>query len=164
MGDPEFGWDITRATPRMIERGWVYDDTYLTFESGFELIKNILSRYPNLKIAFAQMCFMDDRLDFAAELLERYPGMMLDMTLALPIYSDLSATPEKSRAFLIKYQDRLIYGTDATSKPVGEALVYNRKKVKVITHLLEGTGEKQIEDLLIQGISLPEEVLKKVYA
>ena len=58
----------------------------------------------------------------------------------------------------------MIYGTDASSEPVGEALAYNRKKVKVITHLLEGTGEKQIEDLLIQGLSLPDEVLKKIYA
>ncbi len=164
VGDPEFAWDLSKATPRMIERGWVYDETNVTFESGFEMIKNILARYPKLKIAFAHMGFMADRLDFAADLLDRYPGMMLDMTPALPIYKDLSATPEKSREFLIRYQDRLLYGTDAEAHLVGEKLAYNRKKVKVITHLLEGTGEKQIEDLLIQGLSLPEEVLKKIYA
>ena len=162
-GDPDISYDITKATPRMIEKGWVYDDTYATKEECHGHIETILAKYPKLKIALAHMGFFADELDRLSGLMDKYPNLYMDITPALPIYKDLSEDPQKSREFFIKYQDRIFYGTDAESKLVGEALAYNRKKVKIVSTFLEGTETTQIEDYTINPINLPKSVLQKIY-
>ncbi len=162
-GDPDISYDITKATPRMIEKGWVYDDTYATKEECHQQVEALLSKYPNLKIALAHMGFFADELDRLSVLMDKYPNLYMDITPALPIYKDLSQDPEKSREFFIKYQDRIYYGTDAEIELVGERLAYNRKKVKIITEFLEGKDTVQIEDYTINPINLPEDVLEKIY-
>ena len=162
-GDPDISYDITKATPRMIEKGWVYDDTYATKEECHKQVEYVLSKYPNLKIALAHMGFFADELDRLSALMDNHPNLYMDITPALPIYKDLSVDPEKSREFFIKYQDRIFYGTDAESNLVGENLAYNRKKVKIVTTFLEGKETTQIEDYTINPINLPKEVLEKIY-
>jgi predicted TIM-barrel fold metal-dependent hydrolase len=162
-GDPDISYDITKATPRMIEKGWVYDDTFATKEDCHKQVEHLLSKYPNLKIALAHMGFFADELDRLSSLMDKYPNLYMDITPALPIYKDLSQNPEKSREFFIKYQDRIFYGTDAESNLVGENLAYNRKKVKIVSHFLEGKEAKQIDDYTINPINLPQDVLEKIY-
>ena len=162
-GDPDISYDITKATPRMIQKGWVYDETYATKEECHQHVETILSKFPNMKIALAHMGFFSDELDRLSILMDKYPNLYMDITPALPIYADLSKTPEKSREFFLKYQDRIYYGTDAESDLVGERLAYNRKKVKIITSFLELDKTVQIEDYTINPINLPTDVLEKIY-
>lgn len=162
-GDPDISYDITRATPRMIEKGWVYDDTYATKEECHKQVETVLAKFPRLKIALAHMAFFADELDRLSGLMDKYPNLYMDITPALPIYNDLCATPERSREFFIKYQDRIFYGTDAEGDLVGERLAYNRKKVKIVTAFLEGKETVQIDDYTVNPINLPKDVLEKIY-
>lgn len=98
-------------------------------EYFYQVFEKILCKYPNLRIAAAHMGFYANRLDIASRLLENCPNMYFDITPALIIYSQLSDNKD-AQEFFRKYQDRLIYGTDADNGLFGFAREYNDKKVQ----------------------------------
>ena len=46
IADPAKCWDITKATPVMIQRGWVYDETYRTLPQLREESDGLLRKFP----------------------------------------------------------------------------------------------------------------------
>ncbi len=161
--DPAASWDITKASKRAIEKGWVYDGTFPTHEYLYEALEGTLAKYPKLKVAIAHLGFYANKLDHAEELLERFPNLYFDITPALIIYAEFSETPERSEAFFRKYHDRLIYGTDADNDLVGEVREYNDLKTEIITHFLEGEGERDIGGYHICPIKLERYMLENIY-
>jgi hypothetical protein len=75
-------------------------------------------------------------------------------------------SPEKVRAFLIKYQDRVVYGTDLdlfATADVAEAL-----KDWLSTYARDwkflATGETfSVEGKQVRGLNLPRPVLQKIF-
>ena len=167
--DPAYGWDISRATPRAIAMGWVYDETYPTHGRYFEAVETVLSRYPRLKIALAHMGFYCEDLDKAFWLMETYPGLYMDMTPALNIYEELSAAPARAREFFLRYRDRCFFGTDAENRLEGEARAYNDLKNAVTAHFFTGEGYREFSNesrpkpVGVIGLALPDAVLEKIY-
>jgi predicted TIM-barrel fold metal-dependent hydrolase len=76
------------------------------------------------------------------------------------------ASPEKVRAFLIKYQDRVLYGTDLdllATADVNEALKDWQSTYARDWRFL-ATDETLVQDgRKVQGLKLPEPVLRKIY-
>ena len=161
--DPAMHWDITKASKRAIEKGWVYDETFPSHKYLFEALEKTLERFPHLKVALAHLGFYSNNLYKAEELLECFPNLYFDITPALIIYSELSQAPELSNAFFTKYHDRLIYGTDAENDLVGKARAYNDLKTEIITHFLEGEGSRDIGEYHICPIKLEQYMLQNIY-
>lgn len=161
--DPISHWSIETATPRAIEMGWVYDETYPSQEWFFAALEDVLHRHPRLRAALAHMGFYADKLPRAAALLDACPNLYLDITPAPVIYEHLSATPEESRAFFEKYHERLIYGTDAQNDLTGFAREYNDTKTDIISTFLEGSTPRRIGKYDIHPIGLPTEMLENIY-
>lgn len=161
--DPLENWDITKATPRAIEKGWVYDQTFPTQEWFFEQLEQVLYRHPNLKAAIAHFGFYSNNIPRAERLMEACPNLYMDITPAIIIYPQLSQTPEKARAFFRKYHTRIIYGTDADSELKGFAREYNDTKVAIITHFLQGDAPKEIAGHYICPIKLEPQMLENIY-
>ena len=80
---------------------------------------------------------------------------------------------EKVRAFFVRYQDRLLYGTDLTLNP-GEATTdETRAEFKRSAHDVWtrdwrylATNERQRVEIIqadVPGLALPREVIDKVY-
>ncbi len=161
--DPAINWDITKASKRAIEQGWVYDDTFPSHEYLYEALENVLAKYPKMRVALAHLGFYANDLDRAEKLLELYPELYFDITPALIIFTELSQTPERSEAFFKKYHDRLIYGTDADNDLVGEARAYNDLKTEIITHFFEGDEPKDIGGYHICPIKLEPYMLENIY-
>ena len=58
-----------------------------------------------------------DVLDYVAKLLDRCPNMYVDIAARL---GEIGRHPvKKTRDFFIKYQDRILFGTDSSVFPVG---------------------------------------------
>lgn len=161
--DPLDNWDITKATPRAIEKGWVYDETFPTQEWFFQQLENALLAHPALRAAIAHFGFYSTDLPRAERLMKACPNLIMDITPAVCIYPQLSETPEAAEAFFRKYHTRITYGTDADSALVGFAREYNDMKVEIITHFLEGNAPKEIKGHLIHPIKLEREMLENIY-
>jgi predicted TIM-barrel fold metal-dependent hydrolase len=127
---------------------------------------HLLEMNPNLRVVGAHLGSMETNVDDIAKRFDRYPNFNVD-TAARIRY--LMAQPRaKVRAFLIRYQNRICYGTD------GEL---NRRNEKEENQVLKewkyqyamswkyfATDETfEYEGLKVQGLQLPRSVVRKIY-
>jgi predicted TIM-barrel fold metal-dependent hydrolase len=137
-------------------------------ERVYKETQNILDKFPELHIIFAHFFFLSHKLDQAAELLDTYPNVNLDLTPHGGMYADFSNDPEKARQFFIQYQNRIVFGTDNHGEPrnfpAGSPLEYwpVHKLIAMRTFLeTDKTFQGWHHDLT--GLALPEEVLQNIY-
>jgi predicted TIM-barrel fold metal-dependent hydrolase len=163
--DPALNWDITRASQRAIEKGWVYDRTFPSHEYFFAVLEELLQKYPRLNIALAHMGFYSEDLCRAQMLLDKYPNLKFDITPALNIYFEMSEDREKARRFFLNNSDRIIFGTDAENELVGFAREYNDKKNLVTSSFLSGSTDSEyvFDGKIIRPIGLEDSLLENIY-
>lgn len=118
-----------------------------------------------------------ESLDYVARLLDRCPNMYVDTSARL---GEIGRHPvEKVRAFFVKYQDRILFGTDLIVSPNGLQLGSTRETPPGFEDALKfyadhrhffETSDRNIEHPTpIQGrwkinaINLPPDVLRKFY-
>ena len=180
VNDPEEFWDAAKAPKWAFERGWFYGDgTYINNEKQYAEILGVLRQNPNLRVIFAHFFFMSAQLERLAEILDQYPNVCVDLTPGIEMYSKFSRNLQKTRDFFVRYQDRILFGTDIGAKALlvdpGEGIQYeeSRGRVSVVRSFLECDSEFQLPekngflfgsgDSPLHGIGLPEEVLEKIY-
>ena len=98
----------------------------------------------------------EEGIERASEFLNKWPTVYYDITPGIEMYGSFSENPEKWREFFIKYQDRILFGTDSG---LDESLVY----IDVTRTFLETFDEFQCRDLQIKGIGLERDILEKIY-
>lgn len=161
--DPILHWDIHRISPSALKKGWYYDPSFPPQEHFFAVLEQILARHPALHAAIAHFGFYSDQIERAEGLMEKYPSLMMDMTPALIIYDELSERAEQARNFLLKYHDRILYGTDVSNRIEGSVRALNDRKTAVMKAFFEDAGHSEIEGHSVQGMALPEDMLEKIY-
>jgi predicted TIM-barrel fold metal-dependent hydrolase len=131
---------------------------------------HMLAMNPKLRVVGAHFGSMEDDIDAIAARLDRYPNFAVDTASRLP---NLQRQPQdKVRAFLLKYQDRILYGTDLGFYPKdgpdggrteeAAAREFERRYASDWRYL--GTDETfDVRGKKVQGLNLPREVLKKIY-
>jgi len=142
--DPRANWDPDLCSEGVKKMGWYYGDGNLPAqEEFFCMMEAVLERHPKLRAAIAHMGFYYDNLPRAATLLKRYPNLFFDMTPGIEIYKELSEDADNAKAFISKYHERLIYGTDADNDltPGGRVYRVNNAKTEVMDVFFEGTEE-----------------------
>src|SRR5208283_2095124 len=75
----------------------------------------MLANNPMLRVVGCHLGSMELDVDEIARHFDRYPNFAVD-TAGRVVYF-MVQSPEKVRAFLIKYQDRVLYGTDLDLMP-----------------------------------------------
>jgi len=123
----------------------------------------VLANNPKLRMVGVHLGSMERDLDNIARHLDKYANFAID-TAARMEYLMMSPR-EKVRAFLIKYQDRVIYGTDldlrATAN-VSEALKDWRSTYVRDWRFLATSDTLRVEGKQIHGLNLPQPVLRKI--
>jgi predicted TIM-barrel fold metal-dependent hydrolase len=154
-------WSYYQENPQ-----WYLGDKpeYPAKKAILEARDHILASNPELRMVGVHLGSMEKDLDGIAMRLDRYPNFAVDTAARMDYL--MAAPPEKVKAFLIKYQDRILYGTDldllATAN-VKETLqewqsTYVRDWMFLATdQTIVGHGRKS------QGLKLPETVLRKIY-
>src|SRR4051812_31137758 len=122
-------------------------------------LHRVIERHP--KTTFVNTHFGNNAEDLAsvAEKLDKYPNMYIDIDARI---SELGRQPYTARKFFLKYQDRIMFGTDTTP---------NRDAYRVYYRFLETDDESfdcsashHLQGFWnIYGIFLPDDVLEKVY-
>lgn len=179
VNDPETCWDPENAPRHIRMAGELYDDSYVNNEDQYRQVLAVLDRHPRIRIIFAHLFFMSAQLPRLAEILDKYPNIMVDITPGLEIYVNLSNSTGEARAFFEKYQDRIIYGTDIGSRCVlasGSSSFDEREalaRMDLIDGLFSGDTHRVMkedgaylintDDFTQHGFDLAPDVLNKIY-
>jgi predicted TIM-barrel fold metal-dependent hydrolase len=125
---------------------------------------HLLQLHPDLKVVGAHLGSMEVDVDQIAARLDKYPNFAVD-TAARVEYL-MMQNHEKVRAFLIKYQDRVIYGTDNVLYPsdkAGEVLREWAARYARDWRYFSGEADVKFEQGTTKGLHLPQDVLRRLY-
>jgi len=167
VNDPEEFWDPKQAPEWAKGPGWLYDHTFPTNQSLYDECERVLEKHPKLRVMFAHFYFLSDFLDRSAAMLDRYPNVHFDLAPGIEMLHNFSKRPDEAREFFLKYQDRIVFGTDFSPRsPLS--------RIRVLRNFLETdetfhvpTDERLFwpdHRTTIKGIKLPKDVLSKIYA
>lgn len=132
-------------------------------ERILEARDHLLAENPELRVVGAHLGSMEVDLDGLAQRFDRYPNFAVD-TAARVAYLALQPH-DKVRAFLIKYQDRVLYGTDLGYRPKGDSdNLQDWQKTYLRDWRFFSTNDTvEFDGRKFQGLQLPNEVLRKLY-
>jgi predicted TIM-barrel fold metal-dependent hydrolase len=169
VNDPDEFWDAQRCPDWARQSGWDYSDgSYPSKEDLYAEVDAILLRHPNLKIIFAHFYFLSLNLERAASFLGAHPAVCFDLAPHIDMYRDFSRTPGAARAFFLRFQDRIIYGTDTDTRAIlrsPDGFRFMQSIPLLIRSFLERDGEFVMPDgTRYHGLDLPRDVLEKIYA
>jgi hypothetical protein len=125
---------------------------------------HILAANPSLKMVGAHFGSMETDFKQLAVTLDKYPNFAVDVASRLNFLERLPT--DEAIAFVTRYQDRLIYGTDDTIYPgtnmersvEGEEAGYARDWRYLATGDVISSRGKQV-----QGLALSASILRKIY-
>lgn len=95
-----------------------------------------------------------------AQWLESYPNFYIDIDARI---SELGRQPYSSRRFFLKYQDRIMFGTDTAPRADAYRMYYRFLETDD-EYFDPAEGHHRQGFWMIYGLFLPQEVLQKVYA
>jgi predicted TIM-barrel fold metal-dependent hydrolase len=171
VNDPEEFWDPARIPGWAKQRNWGYGPGDVQKEQLYAEIDEVLARHPRLRIIFAHFYFLSADLVRAARFFDEHPTVHFDLAPGIEMLYNLSHDPDASRAFFIEYADRIVFGTDLSS---GQTEEQGRIRAGLVYRWLESEDTFRVpeaadfllgapEDGLIRGMSLPNDVLTRIY-
>jgi len=127
----------------------------------------MLGKHPNLRFVGAHLGSLEWSLDELGKRLDRYLNMSVDLSRMSNLQLHALKNWQKTYDFFIKYQDRLVYGSDrgvnaASDHPELKNNIHDawmRDWIFLATGepvVLEGFGE-------LKGLQLPKGVIDKIY-
>lgn len=177
VNDPEEFWNPD-ALPEVARlSGWGYGPDDINNEVQYTELFNLLKRHPNLNITFAHMFFFSGQLLRLSEWLDSFPHMRVDLTPGIELIENMSRDIAASRAFFLKYQDRIHFGTDIGGRTVGKGVTELNMRESMLRAKYEhdficgsaAIGVRADDDYLIgrppfvlRGLDLPDEVQQKI--
>jgi Amidohydrolase len=142
---------------------------YPSYEEQLNARDHLLELHPDLKFVGCHLGSLEWNVDELAKRLDKYPNMAVDMAARICHLQYQSARDlKKVRDFCIKYQDRLLYGTDQedSGNPKVEEFTKNLHEVW-FEDWKYFTSEDQLTSVqfkgTFQGLHLPREVVDKIY-
>jgi len=132
----------------------------------------IMEKHPTLVVVGAHLGSLEHDLEAMAQRLDRYPHFYIEVSART---KNLARHPsDKVRAFMTKYQDRILYGLDASWMPYLGNRPPTDKERSAHLNLIElryradydyyaGQGELTYDGRKVEALNLPRPVLEKFY-
>ena len=139
---------------------WKVDMTkpgILDHDQLVKTLENAVRENPKTTFIACHLANCSANLDMLARLLDAYPNLHADIAAR---YGELAPIPRHVKAFIEKYQDRIVYGTDMGTR---------KMMYQTTFRILESLDEHfYVRDLFnyhwpLYGFGLSDAVLKKVY-
>lgn len=177
IADPEaFFLPIDRYNERYEELhahpNWSFHGKdYPSFAELLAARDRLFARHPKTKFIALHVGHNAENLAGVAEALDRFPNMVIEIGARI---GELGRQPRTARRFFDKYQDRILFGTDAI--PEGHETpqqIFGEKLYEIYFRFLE--TEDEYFDYApaevppqgrwrIYGLGLPDGILRKVYS
>jgi predicted TIM-barrel fold metal-dependent hydrolase len=119
----------------------------------------VIARHPKTTFLCAHLANDAEDLATVAQGLDRYPNMYVDIDARI---SELGRQPYSARRFLIKYQDRVTFGTDTTPDRNAYRMYYRFLETDD-EYFDPAQGHHRQGFWMIYGVFLPDDVLAKLY-
>jgi predicted TIM-barrel fold metal-dependent hydrolase len=145
-----------------------------SYEQQIEARDHILQKYPKLRFVGCHIGSMEWNLDMVAQHFDQYPNFYIDLAARIGhIQLHTLENKEKVRDFFIQYQDRILFGTDATMKSSIENTdeecknLYEKWKQQWIFFATDiaqpplGRFNTHIDT--VEGLRLPKQVVDKIF-
>ena len=150
-----------------------FNERYEELQSNAEILAardRMLARHPGTRFVLLHAGHNAENLAAVGATLDRFPNAMVDIAARI---GELGRQPRTARKFFEKYQDRIVFGTDAV--PHGEETpqqIFGDELYEIYYRFLE--TEDEYFDYApapvppqgrwrIYGLGLPDAILKKVY-
>ena len=166
IADPVSFFDTIDHTNERFEEldehpDWAFTDPkFYRYEELMVAQENLLRSNPETTFIVAHVGSMAEDLAGAGRMLDAFPNLYVDTAERI---AELGRQPYSAREFLIKYQDRVLYGTDLHPKDANISANYRFYETFDEYFEYNDWDEHQQGRWNIYGVGLPDDVLKKIY-
>ncbi len=166
VSDPvAFHTPVDRYNERYDELGahpdWSYygDEFPYSKDEILNQLHRVIERHPKTIFISTHMGNLAEDLGRVSMWLEQYPNMYVDIDARI---SELGRQPYTARKFMIKHQDRVLFGTD--TPPNAEAYEVYYRFLETDDEYIDPSKSHHLQGRWrIHGIFLPDDVLEKLY-
>lgn len=193
VGDPQAFWQQPgpqneRFDELLAHPDWSFHDSYKrgdlpSWQALHQAFLRRVARHPKTTFIGVHFGNAPEEPDLVAQALDRYPNLYIDTAARLPEIgrNDARHGAARMRAFFLKYQDRILFGTDTAFSRHGVPAMFGSVGTDAPTaadaeRFFESTFryfESDAEDIpsptpiqgkwTIGGVNLPTDVLEKIY-
>lgn len=141
-------------------------------ESLLEARNRVFARHPHTQFVALHVGNRSEDLDYVASCLDRLPNMHVEIGARI---GEIGRQPRGAKRFFDRYQDRILFGTDAVPPPLGletPQQIFGDELYEIYFRFLE-TADEHFDYApapvppqgrwRIYGLDLEETILKKVY-
>lgn len=193
VGDPQAFWQEPdekneRAEELLAHPEWSFwadhkQGTLPSWRELFDAFSRRVLRHPKTTFIGVHFGNAPEEPQLVAQLLDRAPNLYIDTAARLPAIgrTDANHSPEKMREFFLKYQDRILFGTDTGIGRQDSALMFGSSGREPPT---KADGDRFFESTwryfetadtdipsptpiqgrwTLSGVNLPDAVLEKIY-
>jgi predicted TIM-barrel fold metal-dependent hydrolase len=126
--------------------------------SILEARDRVIARHPRTTFVALHLANWPENLDYVSGELDKYPNMMVEFGAR---QAELGRQPRRARDFFIKYQDRIMFGTD---NGMTEEMYRNHFRwLETGDEYFDYWGYPGQGRWKIYGMELPDPVLEKIY-
>ncbi len=140
-----------------------------SYQDQIDARDRMLAKHPNLPFLAAHLASIEWSVDELAKFLDRSPNSVTEIAARLGhLQYQSQRDRERVVKFIIKYQDRLLYGTDRGIGPrTNSAEEYARAKEQWLRDWRYFNTDEMVRvpelDEPVQGLALPKGVVEKLY-
>lgn len=142
---------------------------YPSYEALIQSRDHLLEKHPKMKFLAAHLASLEWDVDEIAKRLDKFPGMMVEPAERMgQLHFQSTTNWQKVHDFFIKYQDRIMYGTDiavsgsfnpdTVKSKAQELWLRDWKYLASDNTLFSPFIEKEVK-----GLKLPKRVVTKIY-
>jgi predicted TIM-barrel fold metal-dependent hydrolase len=148
-------WHELNANPNWL----FYGPQFPKRQDLLDQLHRVIGRHPRTTFINTHFGNNAEDLGAVADKLDRYPNMVVDIDARI---SELGRQPYATRRFFLKYQDRVLFGTD--TPPKREAYRTYYRFLETDDEYFDSSPSHHRQGFWnIYGIFLPRDVLAKVY-
>ena len=138
---------------------WSFHGSQYSKEELLAQRDRVIARHPSTTFVAAHVAASSEHLARAAQLLETYPNVHLDISARV---SELGRQPYTAREFFLRFSDRILFGTDLLPEESMYRLYY--RFLETADEYFEYPSHASRQGRWnIYGLHLPDEVLRRVY-
>jgi predicted TIM-barrel fold metal-dependent hydrolase len=140
---------------------WSFHDAEFSKQQLLEQRDRLVAEHPDTRFLCPHVANFPEDLDYVSRFLDGHPNAWIDISARI---DELGRQPYTAREFIIKYQDRILFGADMPPRPDIYRCYFRFLETRdEYFEYPDYTGRWGHTRWRIYGLGLPDKVLKKIY-